>query len=169
MTPVQSSVSDRFTDLIRVDDLVARQVGDGAGKFQDAVIGAGREPQLFQGAMQQAPCLRTGIAESFDLLSLQGAIGAAGTLELLCTRSFHPSADTVARFHRRLRRLAEQLGRQTRDLDMHIDTVKQRTGYALAIAGHLFRSAATRGAGGIAEMSAGAETRCLFPVRSRFL
>lgn len=64
--PIQGSVLDRFGDVAGVDLLFSRQVGDGAGQLEDAVVGAGGETQGVEGLLQQIPGLRIQAAVTAD-------------------------------------------------------------------------------------------------------
>src|ERR1700722_10726041 len=51
---VEAAVLDGFGDVFGLDRVGAFEVGDGAGDFQDAVVGAGAEALLGHGAFEQA-------------------------------------------------------------------------------------------------------------------
>lgn len=51
--PVQRSVLNRFGHVGGIDRLFPGQVGDGAGQFEDAVMGTGGEAQGVEGLFQE--------------------------------------------------------------------------------------------------------------------
>src|SRR5262249_4084398 len=54
VSPIQRPVLDRLSDVLAFDLLGCVKVGDGAGQFQDAIMGAGAETLLLHGALQHA-------------------------------------------------------------------------------------------------------------------
>ena len=42
---VEGTVVDSFAEVGDIDTFIAGEVGDGAGNFQDAVVGAGRQTE----------------------------------------------------------------------------------------------------------------------------
>lgn len=50
---VEGAVLDGFADVVGVDVLDAGEVGNGAGDFQDAVVGAGAQVVLGHGVLEQ--------------------------------------------------------------------------------------------------------------------
>lgn len=49
VSPIQRPVLHRLGYVRGVDSLAPREVGDGAGDFEDAVVGAGGEAEAFDG------------------------------------------------------------------------------------------------------------------------
>jgi len=44
--PVQRAILDRFQDVLPADTLAAAEVGEGAGDFEDPIVGAGGKIEL---------------------------------------------------------------------------------------------------------------------------
>lgn len=62
--PVEVPVADGFSEVVGAYLFTAFQVGDGAGHFQYAVVGTGREVEAFHGIFQQCQslCVGAGVA-----------------------------------------------------------------------------------------------------------
>ena len=58
-TAVERAVLDCFADVLGLDGFALPKVGDRACDFQDPVVGAGAQVELFHGIAQQdhAPCM----------------------------------------------------------------------------------------------------------------
>ena len=72
---VQSAVLDGFGDVLDGDIRFGGEVGDGAGDFEDAVVGAGAEALLLHGALEQAFGVGGELAEGANLLSVHLGVG----------------------------------------------------------------------------------------------
>ena len=58
---------NRFADVLGLDVIALAKVGDCAGDFQDPVVGAGAQVELFRGVAQHLLCGRIELAKFFDL------------------------------------------------------------------------------------------------------
>ena len=54
ITPIEVAVADGFHDVVLADGDAAFEVGDGAGDFQDAVVGSRAQPNKQK--EERAPC-----------------------------------------------------------------------------------------------------------------
>src|SRR5260370_27339505 len=72
---IQGAVLDGFGDVLGFDGRSFFDVGDGAGDFEDAVVGAGAESLLGHGALEQAFAVGGKFAEGADVAG--GDLGAA--------------------------------------------------------------------------------------------
>ncbi len=156
---------DRFADVVGEDVFGGGEVGDGAGDFEDAVVGSGAEVQLghghlhhaFGGFIEGAMALEelgghAGVATDF------GIFGEAVTLD--DARFFHALADGGGAF------AGDSLAgdvpiRHGGDFDVDVDAVEERAGDAVAVALDIV-GAAPALALRIAEVAAFAGMRCLF-------
>ena len=89
----------------RVDILVAGQVGDRAGQFEDAVIGAGAQIHLAHRGLHQTLARLLQLTETLHFgrthIPIDGDIGlvhAGETVLLASTRPFHPPPEVCGRF-----------------------------------------------------------------------
>ena len=64
---VQAAVLDGFRDVLGLEIRRIFQIGDGAGDFQDAVVGAGAQALLGHGAFEQAFAVGGEFAEGADV------------------------------------------------------------------------------------------------------
>ena len=64
---VKRTVLDSFGDVFGLDLGSVFDVGDGAGDFEDAVVGTGTEALLGHGAFEQAFAVGGEVAESADV------------------------------------------------------------------------------------------------------
>ena len=48
---IQTSIADGFSDMVALDVLTAGEVGDGAGDFDNALIGSGGEVEVGHGTL----------------------------------------------------------------------------------------------------------------------
>ena len=93
---VQVAVLDGFGDVSGTDIRRFFQIGDGAGNFQDAVIGPGGQPQLVDGRFQQAAGNIVNPAVFFDVTIAHAGVaenfGARQSLRLNPAGGGHPIA-----------------------------------------------------------------------------
>lgn len=96
---VQSAVLDGFADVVGLDGFGTVEIGDGAGDFQDAVIGAGAEIQLGHRHFDEILSGLVELAVDFEMTG--GHAGVAGhfafseTFALNCARGLHPTSDRI--------------------------------------------------------------------------
>jgi hypothetical protein len=76
---VEGAVLDGFGDVGNGDGGSGFEVGDGAGDFEDAVVGAGAEALLLHGALEQALGVGGELAEGADLLGGHLGVGEDGS------------------------------------------------------------------------------------------
>ena len=50
---VEAPILNRFEQVVAFDFVDAGEIGDGAGDFQDAIVGAGGERELLHGLLQE--------------------------------------------------------------------------------------------------------------------
>ena len=55
--PIQAPIPDGFAQMLRADVVGLVEVGDGAGEFQDAGVGPGREAEALHGGGEQRPAI----------------------------------------------------------------------------------------------------------------
>ncbi len=112
------------------------EVGDGAGQFQDAVVGSRREVQLLHGGLQEPLAGGVGFAEVAHFggahLGVAGHLGSSETLELAFSRSLHACADGGRVFG--VAFIGQLLVVDAGDFDVDVDAVQQRTADALLVA-----------------------------------
>lgn len=128
--PVQTPVLHGFGNMIDFQQWTAVQVRDGAGHFQQSVIGTGRKPHAFKSSLEQSAGV-IGQGTEFPQLSCRdpGVAGDAGTckpLLLYLAGGINPDTDGSGVF-------AWLFGRQLleiywRDLHMQIHPIQQRAG-----------------------------------------
>ncbi len=127
----------RLGDVRRGDRFAARQVSDGAGELEDTVEGARRELEpLGSGAQNRLGggiYLAVGAHLGWPYLRVAGDGRTRESFRLHRPRGVHP------RTHRRralaLLPIGQLLVLDTRDFDVDIDAVQQRTGEACLVAG----------------------------------
>ena len=73
--PVERAELDGFEDLVAGDLLFPSEIGQGAGDFQNAVVGAGGEVHLLHGVLQVAGAFGIELAVSANLTSAHGGVG----------------------------------------------------------------------------------------------
>ena len=78
VTAIQGAVLDGFGDVGDGNGGGGGQVGDGAGYFEDAVVGAGAEALLLHGAFEEAFGVGGEFAEGADLLGGHLGVGEGG-------------------------------------------------------------------------------------------
>jgi hypothetical protein len=147
---VEAAVLDGFGEVLGGDVGGMIEVGDGAGDFEDAVVGAGGEAHAADGHFEGA---FAGIIEGADAADIAG--GHAGVVEaagvLHGAGLFDTGADDGGGFGSGV--AAEFLEGDGGDLDMDIDAVEQGTADLAQIVLDLARGTAAL-AGGIAEKAA---------------
>lgn len=128
--PVQRAVLDRLGDVLRQELIGSRQIGDGAGDFQELVVGAGGDVELLHGLMEQRVRLGGHGAGRADLAVAQLRVGQqAGGFEapaLPTTGGQDPSFDRCGRVP--LPDLRERGKRNRRHFDVQVDAIQQRAG-----------------------------------------
>jgi hypothetical protein len=148
---------DGFEEVVGGDGIMPGEVGEGAGDFEDAVVGAGREVHLVHGVFQE---FARGFVEGgmgFHDAGRHGGVAAdvwfAGeTGRLHGAGGFDAGADGLGRFPGvGAVEVAELDGR---DFDVDVDAVEERTGEALSIRSELVRGAPAL-TFGVAEVTTG--------------
>lgn len=128
----------------RLDALARGEVCDGAGDFQDAIIGAGRKGELLHRLLEQIAERRIERDELPDLRMGHAGVardrGAAKARELKVAGRLHASGDRGRRLAGRL--VAKIADRDGGRLDMDVDAVKERPADPRAVALNLSRRAA---------------------------
>ena len=119
-----------------VDLRATGQIGDGAGEFENAGVAAGGKTQFVGDLFEQGVALGVEFAEFADVASLHLTVGVqakrdqARTLQV--SGAIDPLADGAARFTRL--DISEILVGDAGNLNMQVDTVKQRAGEFAAVA-----------------------------------
>jgi len=142
--PIKITILNRFGDVLSSDIGLAGQIGNGAGDFQNTVVGPGRKPQGVDGGLEQSAGVRIDEAMAFDVAAAHLRIamdqGAGKPLGLDLARPGDPFADGPRRFCGG--RFEQVFVRHRRDLDMDVDAIHQRAGNFGTIALNLLRCAA---------------------------
>ena len=68
--PVEAAILNRLRQVAHLDALGAFQVGDGAGNFQDAVVGTGGEAEPLHGGLQDGEAGGVGHGELMQQLGV---------------------------------------------------------------------------------------------------
>jgi hypothetical protein len=119
------------------------KVRDGASDAQDTVIGARREREALHGLLQQSDRWRLGVRADSKVRGLEARIRPALPPGLQLARRGHPTSHGLGRLGPlRGRNL---LCRHARHLDVHVDSVQQRSGHATAVLLDAFRRAPAAG------------------------
>lgn len=136
----EAPVLDGFRDVRRANLGAVSEIGDGAGDFEDAMPGAGREVELSGCLFEQLSADGIGRAARVDFGGAQAGIHLALARKLAGAGGF----DAIAHAGRTFTvGLADQgVGRQGWHLDEQVDTIEKRAGELAAIAGDLVRRAA---------------------------
>ena len=127
---------DGFADVVRGDAVAGCQIGDGAGDFENAVVGTGAEVEILHGMAEHFEGGVVEGAEFFDLAVRHPGIGGGFSLTgepvfLDTTRLKNAIEDFCGRLGRAAtRELLECHGRR---FDMDVDAVEERAGDAVAI------------------------------------
>jgi hypothetical protein len=79
---VEASQGDRLTDVVDADLIRLIEVGNGAGYFENAVVGTHREAETLHRAQQQLMAGRIRGCVALELTAGQSAVGGALTIEL---------------------------------------------------------------------------------------
>ncbi len=115
---------------MRRDLFAGLQVRDGAGHFQDPVVGAGGKAELVHGLFHERLAVVADLAVLPDMARLHVRIGidtvAFEAFELGCPGAGDAVADRGRRLTQGVRRNLVEL--DGRDLDMDVDPVHKRTG-----------------------------------------
>lgn len=155
--PVEAAVLDSLGHVGAADDLLARQVGDGAGDLEQAVIGPGRQPHEVESIFEELLCVAGERAEGFEQMggdlgiAEQGGSGKAFLLHgpgLIDTLPYGGGA-LPGRFG------GELLEFHRRHLDVQIDPVEQGSRHPCEIPLRRRRGAGA-GPGGVPEIPTGA-------------
>ena len=133
---VERAVLNSLGQMLNLNFVGARQVGDGAGHFQDAVVGAGAEAEALHGGFEQLAAGRAYLANVFHHLRGHHGVGVhlgllGKALTLNFAGSLHALLDVGAGFGlARFRHLVEGHGR---DLHVQVNAVEQRPTYLIEV------------------------------------
>ena len=125
-----------------------------------------RQSPAFCCLHQQRTITTRQIDDLFETRAAELRVWCALTRKLALTRAYHTFANRCARFVIGLLARAKQRIAGLRHLYHEIDAIQQRPRQTIAVALHLVRRAAAIPEAG-AQVAAGAETRCLFAIRTR--
>ena len=155
---VEGSEADGFQDVVGADGGALGEVGEGAGDFEDAVVGAGGEVHVVHGVLKVGAAFGVELAMGFHLPGVHGAVdvdaGVFGeALGLDGAGLFDAGADGGGRFA--LFGGGEGFVVDEGDFDMEVDAVEEGTADALAVFLDEGRAAAAF-AFGVAIVAAGA-------------
>ena len=126
---------DGLQQVRLLDAVAAREVGDGAGDFQDAVVGAGGQRELLHRLLEHFP--ERGVERDMgaDLgvahAGVGGELGPRETCELAFTCGLYPRTDDSGAFPRLV--VLQLADGQRRGLDVDVDAVKQRAADACSV------------------------------------
>ena len=127
---------DGFEEVGRGNGAGPGEIGDRTRDLENAIVGAGREVQLFHGLLQQDSKRAIDGTMLADLrmghAGVDGGAGAGKARLLPAAGSLDPGADGRGRFAGL--GLAQFFNRQGRCLDMEVNAVKQRPADARAVA-----------------------------------
>ena len=119
---------DGLVDVFLGDGTAAGQVGDSSGNFEDAVVGTGGKPQLFDGLSQDAGGCRSGTAVGLERFAgdvrIRPETGAGVASVLEFPDGCYTGPDTGRWFSGWGRDEGGRL--DCRDFHDHIETVQQR-------------------------------------------
>src|SRR5215212_11110477 len=90
---VQRPVLHRLRDVRRLDPIARREVRDGAGHLEDAVVGAGGEAEAFDGGEEEAFGRGVELAVFAELAGGHVRVGFAETVALDLASRFHARSD----------------------------------------------------------------------------
>jgi hypothetical protein len=141
-----------------VDLLNAFPVGNGAGHFDDPVVGPHGQAELFDRPLQQGAADRVQRDEATDLFAGKCLIGLSLSQHLPVSREHHPFTYLCAVLFNGALGGRSELNRLARHLHMQIDPIQQRTGDAAAVAADL-RQGALTAVTAIPQMSARGSSR----------
>ena len=155
--PIQAAVLDGLEEVGRFDAIGSRKVGDGAGDFENAVVGTGGERELLHRLLEEVAEGRVDHAGGADLRVSHAGVGrgarAGEASELAFARGLHAGADDLGGFGGLLG--AKFVDGKRGSFDVEIDAVKERPADARAVALDL-RGRATALVAWVAEIAAGA-------------
>ena len=77
---VERAILNGFREMLRLDDLLLRKVSDGAGDFDDLVVGAGGEVEIVQGRFQERGRSRRQRAGGVQINAIQQRSREFGTM-----------------------------------------------------------------------------------------
>jgi hypothetical protein len=128
--PVHHPVLDGFGDVAGADVFLGGQVGDGAGNFEDPVVGAGAEPELGHGCFEELLGVGADRAEFLYLPRPHLGVGVdLSTLEaekLPLPSASHPFPDALGALP--LGTGDDVLESDLGNIDLDVDPVKERPG-----------------------------------------
>ena len=155
--PIQRAILNRFHDVDLLDLGDAFEIGQGAGHFEDAVMGPGAEVEGVHGLLEGAFAALVDAAVFADEAARHVGVGVdAGVIDealhLDAAGFVDAGLDHFARFATAV--AAQLLVFDRRDIDMEIDSVEEGAADPLAVFLDLVGGTATL-PGGIAEISAG--------------
>src|SRR5215470_3634604 len=102
--PIQRPVLDGFRDVFALKVGIPFQIGNGAGDFQDAVVGAGAQALLLHGSLQQALAVGVQLTVCSDLARAHLGVcvdflsGAGEAVELYLASADYPVSDLGGAF-----------------------------------------------------------------------
>jgi len=136
------AILDRLCQVSRLDPFAARQVSDGAGQLEDAVIGPGAHAQLLHGRFEQGLARSVHRAELAHLggshvgVALQRGVAVGFHSCKACPLSlpgcFHPVADGRAWLAQAV--VGQLVVLDAGHLDVNVDAVQQRPRDTLLVA-----------------------------------
>ena len=134
--PVQTAVLDGFEEVGRGDGAGPGEIGDSARDLENAIVGAGREVQLFHGLLQQDSKGAIDGTMLADLRMGHAGVDSGARAGEACVLPSTGGLDPGADGRRWLAGLglAQLFDRQGRCLDMEVNAVKQRPADARAVA-----------------------------------
>jgi hypothetical protein len=165
---VEGAILDGFEEVRGFDAVGVGEVGDGAGDFEDAVVGAGGEGELFHGLLEELAGFGINGAVGADLGvghagvaggEAGGGVGEAGGL---AGAGGDDAVAEVGGGFAGFLGLAFGEG-EGGGFDVEVNAVEEWSGDAGAVALDLGRGAAAF-AFGVAEVAAGAWVRCPFVI-----
>lgn len=136
---VESPVADGFAQVGDADLFDGGEIGDGAGDFENAVIGAGGERQPCECLFNQP--LTGGIegAVAFDLGWGEGGVRFASAVELAGASGTDPRSHLGGCLGGAGGGAGELSDFKPEHFDMQVNAVEQGAGESRPIAGNLFR------------------------------
>ena len=150
--------------MVRPHVRLAGEIGDGACHFEHAVVPPRGQTEPSNGLREERGARRVRGAVRVDFPGLEPRVGPPLPVHL----PFARPGDSAAYRRGGLAALGpgEVLGRDGRHFELDVDAVEQRTRDAASIALDLV-GGAPAAARIVAEVAAGAGTRCLFAIDSR--
>ena len=133
--PIERAVLDGLKEMWLLDAVASGQVRDGAGDFQDAVVGASAERELFHRLLEHFAERGVERDVGADLRVAHAGVGRElsprVTRELTFACGLYPSANDSRTFTRR--RILQLTDRERGRLDVDVDAVEQRAANARSV------------------------------------